>query len=124
MIGDQCGNSARFHGFVNRYMSPDYASKTFAGMTYGKALWDHFRNGLTHGFAVCHGGFEGNPGQGYFEVKDVVGVPALEINPTSLFEDFVAAFATYLLELRAAALTDQISVTFNDVFESVFIRGE
>lgn len=46
MIGDQSGNSARFHGFVNRYMSPDYASKTFAGMTYGKALWDHFRNGV------------------------------------------------------------------------------
>ena len=124
LIGEPSGNAARFHAFVNRYMAPDYGAKTFAGMTYGKALWDHFRNGLAHGFAVCHGGFEGNAGQGYFEVKDIAGVPALEINPTSLFEDFGAAFSAYLRDLRGASPTDPIFVAFNSVFESVFIRGE
>ena len=119
----QPGNAVRFHAFLNRYMSSDYGSKTFDGMTYGQAMWDHFRNGLAHGFAVRHGGFEGNPGQGYFAVKPSAGVPSLEINPTSLFEDFVAGFATYLRDLRAAAPTGQIFITFNDVFEEVFIRG-
>jgi hypothetical protein len=120
----QPGNARRFHAFLNRYMSPDYASKTFDGMTYGKAMWDHFRNGLAHGFAVRHGGFEGNPGKGYFAVKPIVGVPSLEINPTSLFEDFVVGFETHLRDVRAATPTGQIFIVFNDVFEEVFIRGE
>lgn len=124
LLGPKSGNAARFDKFVNGYMSPDYAAKTFAGMTYGKALRDHFRNGLAHGFAVCHGGFEGNPGQGYFEVRTIAGVPALEINPTALYEDFASGFEAYLRDLRAAAPTDPIFITFNDVFEEVFIRGE
>src|SRR5262249_47591635 len=95
LIGGKPGNAARFHAFVNRYMSRDYAGKTFGGMRYGEALWDHFRNGLAHGFAVCHGGFEGNPGQGYFVVRTIAGVQALEINPTSLYEDFAGGFEKY-----------------------------
>jgi hypothetical protein len=124
LIGGKPANAVRFHAFVNRYMSPDYAAKTFAGMTYGQALWEHFRNGLAHGFAVCHGGFEGNPGQGYFDVRTIAGVQALEINPTTLFEDFADGFAKYLHDLRAASATDQMAVTFNEVFEQVFIRGD
>jgi hypothetical protein len=123
LTGGKGGNAARFHAFVNGYMSSDFAAKTFGGRTYGEALWDHFRNGLAHGFAVCHGGFEGNPGQDYFAVRTIAGVQALEINPTSLFEDFAGGFEKYLQDLRAAGPADQLFVAFNHVFEQVFIRG-
>lgn len=49
-----------------------------------KHLWEHFRNGLTHGFAVRHGGFEGNPGQPYFEIKGSSTQPYLSVNPARL----------------------------------------
>ncbi len=48
--------------FLARYMHPDFQQKKLGADTYGDVLRKHFRNGLAHGFAVSHGGFEGAPG--------------------------------------------------------------
>jgi hypothetical protein len=108
--GERAGNGVRFHAFLNRYMAPDYAAKTVAGLTYG--------------FAVRHGGFEGNPGQDYFSVRDIAGTPALEINPSRLFDDFVSGFENYLVDLRAAGSADPLFIQFDQVFTAVFIKGD
>jgi hypothetical protein len=46
LTGGRNGNATRFHAFLDRYMSSVYAMKTIGGLTYGEALWLHFRNGL------------------------------------------------------------------------------
>lgn len=117
-------NEKRFHAFLDGYMSAEFHSKTVGGLTYGEALWRHFRNGLAHGFAVCHGGFEGTARQPYFDVRRISGYECLEVNPTLFFNDYAAGFERYLADLRGAGVSDTLSVDFNSVFEKVFIRGE
>lgn len=124
LTGGVVGNALRFHSFLNKYMSPDFRAKTIDGLVYGEALWRHFRNGLAHGFTVCHGGFEGGPGEPYFLARKICGRDSLEVNPTMFFSDYVAGFERYLADLRAASLNDPLFMGFNNVFEKVFIRGE
>lgn len=124
LAGGRGGNGQRFDAFVKRYMAVEFQCEKVCGLTYGDALREHFRNGLAHGFAVRHGGFEGVAEQPYFAVREIAGTDALEINPTRLFEDFAEAFDKYLKDLRTALPTDPIFVDFNRVFEAVFIRGE
>jgi hypothetical protein len=87
-------------------------------------LWEHFRNGLAHGFAVKHGGFQGHPSQPYFEVMPVCGVACLEINPTHFLADYEQAFDRYVADLRAPPPGDTIVANFETVFEKVFVRGQ
>ena len=124
LTGGVVGSALRFHAFLNNYMSPDFQLKTIDGLAYGEALWRHFRNGLAHGFTVCHGGFEGGQGEPYFLVRKICGQDSLEVNPTLFFSDYVAGFERYLADLRAASLNDPLFMGFNNVFEKVFIRGE
>ena len=113
-------NHDRFKAFLRKYMNPDFQREKLADKTYGEILWLYFRNGLAHGFTVCHGGYEGNPGEPYFLLRDGI----LEINPTSLLDDLSNGFAKYLLDLRAVPDDGQIYENFDAVFTSVFINGE
>jgi hypothetical protein len=122
--GGAGGNRERFDAFLARYMEGDYQRGRIGQLTFGGALWHHFRNGIAHGFTVCHGGFEGNPGEPYFKVKTISGHEALEINPTKLFEDYVAGFERYVADLRTAPTGDALRVNFDRVFEVVFVRGD
>jgi hypothetical protein len=113
-----------FDDFLTVYMDGEYRSERVGRHTYGEALRRHFRNGLAHGFTVCHGGFEGNRGQPYFSVRPIAGTPSLMVNPYLLFDDFAAGFGRYLSNLRACRPTDRLFRDFDRVFDSVFIQGK
>jgi hypothetical protein len=121
---EQDKNQKRFFAFLNGYMSSEYQSQTVGGQTYGQVLWRHFRNGLAHGFAVRHGGFEGNRGEAYFATRQIAGQDSLLVNPYLLFHDYLLGLGRYLAELRRYPPSDQLFVDFNKVFDEVFIRGE
>lgn len=104
-------------------MAPEFQSLAVAGLGYGEALWQHFRNGLAHGFAVCHGGFEGAANEPYFLVRNIAGHDCLEVNPTRFLMDYVAGFERYLVDLRAANPAASLALDFHRVFEDVFIDG-
>jgi hypothetical protein len=122
--GGQGKNVERFHAFLNKYMAQDYQSKKVGDMNYGDVLWKHFRNGLSHGFAVCHGGFEGNRGEPYFAVKQISGKDSLMVNPYLLFDDYVVGFGRYLSDLRGCQAKDLLSLDFDKIFDEVFIQGK
>jgi hypothetical protein len=117
------GDEFPLQAFLARYMHPDFQQKKLGADTYGDVRRKHFRNGLAHGVAVSHGGFEGAPGQDYFRVRTVAGIDTLEINPTSLFDDFAVGFESYAADLRKAAPGDALLVAFDRVFTRVFIDG-
>jgi hypothetical protein len=117
-------NSRRFHAFLRRYMSREFETHTVGVLTYGEALWAHFRNGIAHGYSVCHGGFEGHPTEPYFKTCRIAGHDSLKINPTLFFDDFRTGFERYVAELRGVAFTDPLFLNFGKVFEGVFIQGD
>ncbi|MEO8505377.1 MAG: hypothetical protein ABI609_15885 [Acidobacteriota bacterium] len=121
--GGRGANGERFLAFLHKYMAAEYQTSTVGGVTFGEALWVHFRNGLAHGFAVCHGGFERNRGQPYFETNIVAGHESLSLNPSAFFDDFDQGLARYVSELRAAQPTGGLFVDFNSVFDVVFVQG-
>jgi hypothetical protein len=120
--GAKTKNQDRFYEFLKR-MDRRFQTELVNGQTYGESLWKHFRNGLAHGFAVCHGGFEGSLGQQYFQVRKIVGTECLLVNPHSLFDDFESAFVKYLQDLRAAAPSGTLFTVFDSIFKDVFILG-
>jgi hypothetical protein len=112
------------NAFLARYMDREFQTRKLGQDTFGTVLRRHFRNGLAHGFAVKHGGFQRHPHEPYFDVVDVCGVDCLEINPTPFFDDYVQAFERYLADLRAAQPTDKILADFEKVFQKVFVEGK
>lgn len=123
LTGGKGNNGNRFLAFVGRYMSPDFQVQTIVGTTNADVVWKHFRNGLAHGFAVCHGGFEGTASEPYFQARTICGVACLEVNPTLFLNDFVAGVERYLFDLRAASPADPLRTSFDAVFKDVFVDG-
>jgi hypothetical protein len=123
LTGGTVGNQKRFIAFVDRYMAPDLQAVSIGGARNVETVWNHFRNGLTHGFAVSHGGFEGHPTGPYFRVATVCGQQCLELNPSRFFDDFHAGFERYLADLRAAGSSDALRLNFDSVFKDVFVLG-
>jgi hypothetical protein len=121
--GGRGSNQQRFAAFVDRYMAPDFKMVTIGNERNVALVWKHFRNGLAHGFSVCHGGFEGHPSEPYFRVATVHGKQCLEMNPTRFLDDFQHGFERYLADLRRAASTDPIRQDFHAVFKDVFVLG-
>ena len=122
--GGRGKNVDKFNAFLVSYMSSAYQSQMSGPLTYGQVLWRHFRNGLAHGFAVCHGGFEGNRGEPYFKPEQIAGYPSLKVNPFALYDDYVAGFDRYLRDLRAAQAGSLLLARFDAVFTAVFIQGK
>ena len=120
VTGGLVGSHNRFVAFLHNYMDSRFQTERLAGKTYGEILWSSFRNGLAHGFTVCHGGYQGNAGDPYFDKSSGV----LEINPTMLLDDLCNGFYKYLSELRAISFADQVYANFNATFTAVFINGE
>ena len=109
-------NQERFHAFVKKYMNPDYENKTLASMAYWQILWKHFRNGISHGFSVCHGGLEGDSVGTYFTVKTIAGVQCLIINEYNLLEDVDQAIQAYIADLlRVVTIIDNGLIKIIDV---------
>ena len=109
------GNWQRFQTFLKR-MDPDYRHQRLGNETYGKILWKYFRNGLAHGFTICHGGFEFQ--SQYFTVRN----NTLLIDPKHFFQDFSNAYKRYLKDLRDK---NNLSLcnNFEYIFKEVFING-
>lgn len=116
--GNLIPNNTRFKRFVTDYMSADLDRLQIGSRSYSTIIWEDFRNGLAHGFAVRGGGFNGNRGGPYFGT-DASG--SLTVNPAVLFDDFVQGFQKYVSDIRAGGPR---RLMFDDVFEAVFIRGE
>jgi hypothetical protein len=64
--GKTIGNGKRFEQFVTDYMSKELGARHIGKRSYSTIIWKDFRNGLAHGFAVCGGGFQWQPGQSVF----------------------------------------------------------
>jgi hypothetical protein len=116
--GKPIPNNARFKRFVTEYMSSDLSRLRLGSRSYSTIIWEDFRNGLAHGFAVRGGGFNGGRGGSYFGVN-LDG--SLNVNPAELFDDFVQGFQRYVSDIRAGGPKVPM---FRDMFEAVFIRGE
>jgi hypothetical protein len=111
-----------FREFLKKFMAAEYMRHSVDGMTYENILWKYFRNGLAHGFAICHGGFEHQTS--YFSVKTCSGKRTLIIDPKNFLDDFLFGLRKYLSELRAASVGDTIAQDFEKVFKDVFIDGK
>ena len=114
-------NNQRFKGFLS-YMNPDFKRRILFDKKYEKILWKYFRNGLAHGFAICHGGFEHQTN--YFNVKQMNGIDVLMIDPKRFYLDFRSGLAEYLRNLRNAPPGDPLRDNFENVFQDVFINGK
>jgi len=111
-----------FREFLKKFMAADYMRRSIDGKTYEYILWNYFRNGLAHGFATCHGGFEHQTS--YFSVKTSSSKRTLIIDPKNFLDDFLYGIKKYLSELRAASVEDTIAQNFEKVFKDVFIDGK
>jgi hypothetical protein len=122
-IGGRGDNHSRFNGFLRGFMHSDFMSHSIQGMKYGDILWYYFRNGLAHGFAICHGGFEYQ--DSYFSVKINGLKETLLIDPKNFLDDFLNGVKKYLDALHKSSPTkDKVARDFEKVFKSVFIDGK
>jgi hypothetical protein len=121
--GGKGNNHSRFNEFLKEFMHSDFLSHNIQGMKYGDILWYYFRNGLAHGFAICHGGFEYQAS--YFSVKTNGPKQTLSIDPKIFLDDFLSGVKKYIGALQKASPTkDKIAQDFEKVFKNVFIDGK
>jgi hypothetical protein len=120
ILGGSGTKQANFKAFAGR-MHADIMSQCLGSKTYCDILWHYFRNGLAHGLAICHGGFEHQAT--YFSVKKVCGVDCLYIDPAHFNADFRNALAKYEKQLTAAPVSAPLRVAFERVFDDVFVYG-
>ena len=113
-----------FDYFISRYMSPDFKT-TLNGWEYSRFLWSYFRNGIAHGFAINHGGFDQkNPNGGYFSVRNSNGRDCLTIDPHQFWAEFKKGFNRYVGDLRSAKAGVPMLDIFLASFKSIFIDGK
>ncbi len=103
------GSDRTFKEFVKDFMDPIYGPHT-------AELREDFRNGLAHGFAVKHGGFEFLVGQS-LRVDQQRGV---QIDPDSLLRDFKRALRAYFRRLRVDGQNSSVGRAFQTRFREVF----
>jgi hypothetical protein len=95
------GNKQRFYAFIDKYMKP-WGAATPMG-TLKAILWDHFRNGIAHGFCIEHGGIdnEADIPPGWRVVRDGSGMKTyLEIGPNAFFRDFRMGVDLFFEEVK------------------------
>lgn len=120
--GGSGNNHARFSKFLEGFMHSDFLNCDIQGTNYGDILRRYFRNGLAHGFAICHGGFEHQAT--YFSVKTNGKKQTLLIDPKTFLDDFLNGVKKYLDALQKASVTHKIAQDFEKVFKDVFIDGK
>jgi len=108
-----------FLKFLYKYMNKDFKKRKYNKETYGMNLRENFRNNLTHGFCIRHGGVE--EFNGYFKISKKIG---LQINSPKLLADFNKAFESYMRDLKNAKPTNKIAKNFVKRFDSVWIHGK
>ncbi len=118
------GNAGRnFKAFVKEYMNSKFRTEQFNGRLYCDLLWEDFRNGLAHGFAIKSGGFEHQ--DVYFKTKLFnCGREQLEIDPSLFYTDFHNGVKDYLIKLKLSKSTDIILKNFLITFGHIFINGQ
>ena len=110
-----------FYSFMS-YLNRDYKKKTVDTLRYEEVLWKYLRNGLAHGLAICHGGFEHQ--NKYFSIKKINKRDCLMIDPKHFYNDFKLAINKYKKELSASnPSVDQKAKDFEKVFNDVLILG-
>ncbi len=119
--GSGHGNESKFKSFLHAYMHANFSTRVLDGAGYDRILWKFFRNGLAHGFAISHGGFEHGPQ--YFRERSIGGKKTLIIDPKHFHNDFKKAVSRYIKDLRKANSSDTIFINFEKIFDDVFIRG-
>lgn len=112
-----------FNAFIDKYMDQRLQNNVLNNKSFKWHLWEHFRNGLSHGFIIKQGGIEDQV-QKYYETKDYCGIKQLEISHRYLFKDIEEGFYKYLKDLRNNSKGSDISEKFATVFESLFILGK
>lgn len=108
-------NNVRFKRFVTAYMSSEFDSRSIGSRSLSTVVWEDFRNGLAHGFAVRGGGFNGGRGNVYLEEKSN---GTLNVNPAELLDDFVRGFDRFVADLRSGKADVAM---FEKMFRDVFI---
>jgi mannosyltransferase OCH1-like enzyme len=120
--GGQGTKHAQFKAFIDKFMNSQFSTCTIQDMTYEKVLWKYFRNGLAHGFTICHGGFEHQAT--YFATKSTADRHILIIDPKSFLDDFLNGINEYLNALNKSSYGETIAQNFQKIFKDVFIDGK
>jgi hypothetical protein len=115
------GSTVCFEEFVKRYMHKDLLRKDINGIRYWRVIWENVRCGLSHGFCIKRGGFDGTDASAdpYFVVDGV----SLKVNPYKFYYDFRDGFELYLSRIRKSKPTDKLHQNFQKAFERIFIKG-
>jgi len=108
-----------FRGFIKQYMDSSYFIQRYNSEKYVNILWEDFRNGIAHGFAIKRGGFQHNL-KSYFQIIN----KQLEIEPTLFYHDFLRGVKKYIEDLESSQDTDKIYRNFNKTFTDIYIRGK
>jgi hypothetical protein len=96
-------NRERFYAFIEKYMKPWGAVSPMGTATLKAILWDHFRNGIAHGFCIEHGGIDNKADTppGWRVVTDASGTAThLEIGPNAFFRDFRRGVDLFFEEVK------------------------
>lgn len=92
---------ANFFAFMTAYMKPwnkHIPNSPYAPLGDMKAiLWEHFRNGIAHGFCIERGGID-NEADG---PRWIVGPNSLHIGPNPFFQDFRLGLDSFFADLNS-----------------------
>ncbi len=110
-------NRRRFQKFMGKYMAP--WTVTIVAPHHGRKrlseiLWDAYRNGLAHSFAILHAGIDEAPGTRKYKISDGV----LQIDCWKLFADFHQAVNKMFGDVRLRGKTRSLFLQrFNEVYK-------
>ncbi|MDP2208766.1 MAG: hypothetical protein Q8K98_08330 [Bacteroidota bacterium] len=113
---DRKKNYRRFNDFMTRYL-PDWtvqiAAPHHGNRKLSDVLWEKYRNGLAHSFAILEAGIDDVPGNGKTMIKDNV----LQVDGWKFFADLVSAVDRMFEEVRNLPTA---RATFLQRFEDVY----
>jgi hypothetical protein len=115
-------NAQAFQTFVTAFMDPSWRDRPQTpppGVdSYSRWLWHSFRNGLTHGAYIKHGGFEKLNGRLFVESPRA----GLRVDPWALDIDFRSGFKKMLNTVSQTE--NYFHNTFVERFDYSYILGE
>ncbi len=115
-------NAQAFQMFVSAFMDHAWRerpqSPPMGVDSYARWLWHSFRNGLTHGAYIKHGGFEKLNGRLFIESPTA----GLRVDPWALDVDFRGGFKKMLSTVCKS--DNYFHNTFVERFEYTYIQGE